>query len=50
MGLKGYGSWVNLIQRAEPHRGTALRRSDDGVAANGAVLSYNGWNAGNTSV
>ena len=24
MGLIGYRSWVNLIQRAEPHRGRAL--------------------------
>jgi hypothetical protein len=23
MGLKGYGLWVNLIQRAEPHHAAA---------------------------
>jgi hypothetical protein len=27
MGLKGYGSWVNLIQRAEPHHAVDV---DDG--------------------
>jgi hypothetical protein len=26
MGLKGYGLWVNLIQRAAPHLGVARRQ------------------------
>jgi hypothetical protein len=26
MGLKGYRLWVNLIQRAAPHRGGCRRR------------------------
>jgi hypothetical protein len=26
MGLKGYGLWVNLIQRAEPHHAVAVHK------------------------
>jgi hypothetical protein len=45
MGLKGYGSWVNLIQPAAPHReevrhvhGGALQREE---AADGGVSDQN---------